>query len=73
METFGRGCLYNLGCLGVLFIIAIIAGGTIFIPWIIFIPGIILLFICAHMVTKNKRISQNNHPLHERDQESKHE
>ncbi len=47
METFGRGCLWLiLGTLGLLFI-AFITQSTINIPWLIFIPVVILVFWLA--------------------------
>ncbi|WP_162531875.1 hypothetical protein [Bacillus sp. FJAT-28004] len=47
METFGRGCLYII--LGVLLVmvLAFIVGGTITIPWYIFIPLVVLAFWAA--------------------------
>lgn len=48
METFGRGCLYIIIGIVCLFVLAIIVGGSINIPWIIAIPLIILAFYVAY-------------------------
>ncbi|WP_165279883.1 hypothetical protein [Paenibacillus protaetiae] len=47
METFGRGCLYIIIGIIVVLFLAVLVGGTITIPWFIFIPLIILAFWAA--------------------------
>jgi len=52
METFGRGCLWLiLGTVG-LMILAFITQSTINIPWIIFIPIVIIVFWMASKKSK---------------------
>ncbi|MEY9091665.1 hypothetical protein [Paenibacillus chitinolyticus] len=52
METFGRGCLYIILGIVVLMVFALLAGGTVTIPWIIAIPLVVLAFWAASK--KNK-------------------
>lgn len=47
METFGRGCLYVIVGMIVLFILAAVTGSHINIPLFIFIPLVILAFWVA--------------------------
>lgn len=47
METFGRGCLYIIIGMVVVMILAFFVGGTITIPWFIFIPLLIFAFWVA--------------------------
>ncbi|MFC4597838.1 hypothetical protein [Cohnella hongkongensis] len=47
METFGRGCLYLIGFVVLVMILAAITQSTIHIPWFILIPVIILAFWIA--------------------------
>jgi len=47
MDTFGRGCLYCIVGVLVVFLFAFIAQTTINIPWFIFIPLVILAFYVA--------------------------
>lgn len=54
METFGRGCLYIIGGLAVLLILAIITQSHINIPFIIAIPLIIVAFWIAKKKTDEK-------------------
>ncbi|MGC6584817.1 hypothetical protein ACPV3A_07555 [Paenibacillus sp. Dod16] len=54
METFGRGCLYIIMGMVGLFLLAILLGTTITIPWFIFIPLIIIAFAIAASKSKNK-------------------
>lgn len=48
METFGRGCLYIILGIVVLMVFALLAGGTVTIPWIIAIPLVVLAFWTAY-------------------------
>ncbi|MFX3635483.1 MAG: hypothetical protein ACE3L7_04295 [Candidatus Pristimantibacillus sp.] len=52
METFGRGCLYIIIGIFIVFVLAFIVGGTINIPWFILIPLIILAFWAASRKSK---------------------
>ncbi|WP_349408689.1 hypothetical protein [Pseudalkalibacillus sp. SCS-8] len=54
METFGRGCLYIIIGMGVLFLIAMLAQAHITIPWFIFIPLVIVAFWVAKQKTDSK-------------------
>jgi len=47
MDTFGRGCLYCIVGVLVIFILAFITQSTIHIPWFIFIPLVLLAFYFA--------------------------
>lgn len=51
METFGRGCLYIILGIVVLMVFALLAGGTVTIPWIIAIPLVVLAFWTASKKT----------------------
>lgn len=54
METFGRGCLYIIIGMGLLFFLAIITSSHINIPFIIFIPLVVLAFYIAKKKTDEK-------------------
>ncbi|GEL78129.1 hypothetical protein [Tenuibacillus multivorans] len=54
MELFGRGCLYSLIFVGVMFVLAIMAGGHITIPWFIFLPIIAFIWYLAYKKTNEK-------------------
>lgn len=54
METFGRGCLYIIVGVVVLFFLALITQSHIIIPWFIVIPLIILAFYLARKKTDEK-------------------
>jgi len=52
METFGRGCLYLIGVVGVLMILSVITQSTINVPWFILIPVVIGAFWIASKKSK---------------------
>jgi len=54
METFGRGCLYIIVAMAILFVIAVITQSHINIPWIIAIPLVALAFWIAKKKTDEK-------------------
>ncbi|MGD6779320.1 MULTISPECIES: hypothetical protein [Bacillaceae] len=54
METFGRGCLYVIIGIGVLFLLAIVTQSHINIPFFIAIPLVILAFYIAKKKTDEK-------------------
>ncbi|MDF0728518.1 hypothetical protein PY093_17930 [Cytobacillus sp. S13-E01] len=53
METFGRGCLYCILGVVVLLFFAFVTQSTIQLPWIIFIPLVLLAFWAASKKNKN--------------------
>lgn len=55
METFGRGCLYIIIGAVILFVIALVLGIYINIPWFIAIPLIVLAFVVAANKSKKNR------------------
>lgn len=55
METFGRGCLYIIVGLGVLFLLAVFTQSHINVPFFIAIPLIIFAFVMA-----KKKTDENN-------------
>ncbi|PKR76793.1 hypothetical protein CEY16_13315 [Halalkalibacillus sediminis] len=54
METFGRGCMYIIIGIAILFFLALITQSHINIPWIIAIPLIILAFFVASKKTNDE-------------------
>ncbi|MGM8216334.1 hypothetical protein ACLIA0_12255 [Bacillaceae bacterium W0354] len=56
MELFGRGCLYSIIFVVIMFVLAMLAGGTITIPWFIFLPIVGFIWWLAYKVTKDKQI-----------------
>ncbi|WP_163536243.1 hypothetical protein [Gracilibacillus sp. YIM 98692] len=54
METFGRGCLYIIIGMVVLFLLAVITQSHINIPIFIAIPLVILAFFIAKKKTDDK-------------------
>ncbi|MFA9559761.1 hypothetical protein ACERII_20840 [Evansella sp. AB-rgal1] len=55
METFGRGCLYIIVGMVLLFFLAVLTQSHINIPIFIFIPLVILAFVIA-----KKKTDENN-------------
>ncbi|WP_170006270.1 hypothetical protein [Bacillus fonticola] len=54
METFGRGCLYNIVFVAVMMVVAFIFQANINIPFFIAIPVVLGLFYLAHVRTRDK-------------------
>jgi len=54
MEAFGRGCLYIIVAMAILFFLTVITQSHITIPWFIVIPLIALAFWIAKKKTDEK-------------------
>ncbi len=60
MRTFGRGMLYSIIAVAVLLVISFVIGETIYLPWYIFIPLLILIWGLAFYQSSRERAREGN-------------
>ncbi len=55
VKTFGRGMLYSIIVVAILLVISFVIGETVYLPWYIFIPLLILMWGLAFYQSSRER------------------